>query len=76
MSTARHFHDLPIRRVTPEAARAVALTFAVPPELRDAFAFEPGQFLTLRADIDGQQQRPPVQDGQEPRRWRRPCLHR
>ncbi len=57
MPAARHFHDLPIRRVTPEAARAVALTFAVPPELRDAFTFEPGQFLTLRADIDGQQQR-------------------
>ena len=57
MSTARHFHDLPIRRVTPEAASAVAVTFAVPPELREAFTFEPGQFLTLRADIDGQQQR-------------------
>ncbi|MGA0571587.1 1,2-phenylacetyl-CoA epoxidase subunit PaaE [Variovorax sp. VNK109] len=57
MPAARHFHDLPIRRVTPEAARAVALTFTVPPELREVFAFEPGQFLTLRADIDGQQQR-------------------
>ena len=48
------FHDLPICRVNPEAAGAVAISFAVPPGLRDTFAFEPGQFLTLRAQIGGQ----------------------
>jgi ring-1,2-phenylacetyl-CoA epoxidase subunit PaaE len=32
----------------------VAVTLAVPPELRAAFAFEPGQFLTVRATIGGQ----------------------
>ncbi len=48
------FHDLPISRVSPEAAGAVAISFAVPPGLRDTFAFEPGQFLTLRAQIGGQ----------------------
>ncbi len=48
------FHDLTVSRVSPEAAGAVAITLAVPPDLRDAFAFEPGQFLTLRADIAGQ----------------------
>jgi ring-1,2-phenylacetyl-CoA epoxidase subunit PaaE len=26
----------------------------VPPELQDTFAFEPGQFLTLRTELDGQ----------------------
>jgi ring-1,2-phenylacetyl-CoA epoxidase subunit PaaE len=51
MSTS--FHSLPITRVSPEAAGAVALTFAVPADLRERFAFEPGQFLTLRAQIDG-----------------------
>jgi ring-1,2-phenylacetyl-CoA epoxidase subunit PaaE len=51
MSTS--FHTLPITRVSPEAAGAVALTFAVPADLRERFAFEPGQFLTLRAQIDG-----------------------
>ena len=54
MSTAARFHELPISRVSPEAAGAVAITFAVPPEQRAAFAFEPGQFLTVRATIDGQ----------------------
>lgn len=50
---APRFHDLTLTRVSTEAAGAVALTFRVPPELRSAFAFEPGQYLTLRASIDG-----------------------
>jgi ring-1,2-phenylacetyl-CoA epoxidase subunit PaaE len=54
MSTAARFHELPIARVTPEAAGAVAVTLAVPPEQRATFAFEPGQFLTVRATIGGQ----------------------
>ncbi|WP_439518045.1 2Fe-2S iron-sulfur cluster-binding protein [Hydrogenophaga sp.] len=54
MSTAARFHELPIARVTPEAAGAVAVTLAVPPEQRAAFAFQPGQFLTVRATIGGQ----------------------
>lgn len=55
MSTsARGFHDLPIARIQPEAAGSVAVTLAVPPERRADFHFEPGQFLTVRALIDGQ----------------------
>jgi ring-1,2-phenylacetyl-CoA epoxidase subunit PaaE len=53
MSVAPRFHDLPITRVSPEAAGAVAIAFAVPESLRETFAFEPGQFLTLRAQIGG-----------------------
>ena len=47
------FHDLTVSRVSSEAAGAVAITLAVPAELRTQFDFQPGQFLTLRADIDG-----------------------
>jgi len=47
------FHDLTVARVTPEAAGAVAITLAVPAELRAQFDFQPGQFLTVRADING-----------------------
>ena len=46
-----HFHPLTIRRVTPEAAGAVAISFAIPPELQALYRFTPGQFLTLRATI-------------------------
>jgi len=51
--TALRFHDLTVARVTPEAAGAVAITLAVPADLRQAFDFAPGQFLTVRATIDG-----------------------
>ena len=47
------FHDLTVSRVTPEAAGAVAITLAVPAELRAQFDFQPGQFLTVRADVNG-----------------------
>ena len=53
MSSPR-FHELTVARVSPEAAGAVAITFAVPGELRERFSFEPGQFLTLRGTIDGE----------------------
>jgi ring-1,2-phenylacetyl-CoA epoxidase subunit PaaE len=43
-----------VERLTPDA---VALTFDVPPELREQYAFAPGQHLTLRATIDGEEVR-------------------
>jgi len=48
------FHSLPIASIVRETRDAVAVTFAVPPALREQFRFEQGQHLTLRADIDGQ----------------------
>ena len=47
------FQDLYVKRVTPEAAGAVALTFDVPAALQDSFQFEPGQFITLRTALNG-----------------------
>jgi len=49
-----HFHELSVKRVSPEAAGAVAITFDIPAAQRDTFRFEPGQYLTLRALIGGQ----------------------
>ena len=51
--TAFKFHNLPVSNITPEAAGAVAITFQVPENLRSGFNFKAGQFLTLRATIDG-----------------------
>jgi ring-1,2-phenylacetyl-CoA epoxidase subunit PaaE len=51
--SAPRFHDLQISRISPEAAGAVAISLSVPADLRSSFDFQPGQFLTLRADIDG-----------------------
>jgi ring-1,2-phenylacetyl-CoA epoxidase subunit PaaE len=42
------FHDLVVRRLDPVTADSVALTLTVPEELREAYAFLPGQHLTFR----------------------------
>ncbi|MFK3981575.1 1,2-phenylacetyl-CoA epoxidase subunit PaaE [Micromonospora sp. NPDC050397] len=42
------FHPLPVSAVDRLTDDAVAVTFAVPTGLRDAFAFRPGQHLTVR----------------------------
>jgi len=52
--SALRFHELTVKRVTPEAAGSVAITFDIPASERDAFNFQPGQFLTLRTRLDGQ----------------------
>ncbi len=55
--SAPRFYPLTVKRVSPEAAGAVAVTFAIPAEQRAAFAFQPGQFLTLRKQLHGQELR-------------------
>lgn len=57
MTAAPRFHELRVARVTPESDGAVAVALSVPSELRETFRFEPGQFLTLRTTLDGQEVR-------------------
>ena len=52
--SAPRFHELTIKRVSPEAAGSVAITFDIPAAARETFDFQPGQFLTLRARVEGQ----------------------
>ncbi len=49
------FHSLEIADRRQETSDSVSLAFAVPEELREAFAFRPGQYLTVRAVIDGEE---------------------
>ena len=49
------FYPLEIIDRRQETADAVSLAFAVPDDLGDAFAFAPGQYLTLSATIDGEE---------------------
>lgn len=51
------FHRLTVAEVVPETADASSIRFAVPPELADTFAFKPGQHLTLKAEIGGEEVR-------------------
>src|SRR3954451_1318341 len=56
MSVPR-FHKLAVRELRRETADAISLTFAIPPELRDDYAFAPGQYLTLRTTLDDEEVR-------------------
>ncbi len=52
-----HFHPLTVRDVRPDTEDALAVTFDVPPSLADSFRFEPGQYLTVRAQVGGEELR-------------------
>jgi len=47
------FHPLTVREIIRETTDAVSVAFAVPKELAPEFRFEPGQHLTLRTHIGG-----------------------
>jgi ring-1,2-phenylacetyl-CoA epoxidase subunit PaaE len=57
MSSRPRFHQLTVADVTNLCDDAVAITFDVPAELADEFAFRPGQSVTLRKVVDGVEQR-------------------
>ncbi|MEH6470296.1 MAG: 2Fe-2S iron-sulfur cluster-binding protein [Halopseudomonas sp.] len=52
-----NFYPLTITDVQPETDTAVCVTLGVPEALQDKFHFTQGQFLTLKADIDGEEVR-------------------
>ncbi len=43
-----HFHPLRVSRIVADTDEARVVSFAVPEALHDEFAFQPGQYLTLR----------------------------
>jgi len=54
MSINAGFHSLKIAEVRRETADSVSIRLDIPPALKDAFAFEAGQHLTLKAEIGGE----------------------
>jgi len=51
------FHELVVAEVRPLTADSIEVTFAVPPELHDDYAYLPGQYVALRAHVDGHEVR-------------------
>jgi ring-1,2-phenylacetyl-CoA epoxidase subunit PaaE len=51
------FHRLAVHEVRPLTPTSVEVVFAVPPELEDEYRYLPGQYLALRAEIEGQEVR-------------------
>lgn len=56
MTTPR-FHRLAVNDLRRETADAVSMTFAIPKELAGDYSFLPGQYLTLRTTMDGEEVR-------------------
>ena len=54
---APRFHRLAVKDLRRETRDAVSLTFAIPDELKDDYRFLPGQYLTLRTTMDGEEVR-------------------
>src|SRR5271154_3040310 len=57
MSHAPRFHRLAVNDLRRESDEAVSLTFVIPQELADDYSFAPGQYLTLRTMMDGEEVR-------------------
>ena len=47
------FHTLKIQSIFRQTEKAVSVTFDVPTSLETEFAFKAGQYITLKAMIDG-----------------------
>ena len=57
MSTTPKFHRLTVRDLRRETADAISMTFDVPQDMAADYAFAPGQYLTLRTTLDGEEVR-------------------
>jgi ring-1,2-phenylacetyl-CoA epoxidase subunit PaaE len=53
-SAIPRFHRLSVRDVKRETPDAVSIAFDVPSNLAEDYAFAPGQYLTLRANLEGE----------------------
>lgn len=48
------FHQLSIKDIRKETSDTVSIAFEVPSDLTDSYVFEPGQYLTLKSIIKGE----------------------
>jgi len=56
---AASFHSLTVSKIDRQTPDAVAVSFDLPLDAAEAFAFRPGQYVTLRTKIDGRDVRRP-----------------
>ncbi|HET6673130.1 MAG TPA: FAD-binding oxidoreductase, partial [Agromyces sp.] len=51
------FHPLEVAEVRPLTTDAVEVTFSVPDQLADEYTYLPGQYVALRAELEGHERR-------------------
>ena len=54
---SKSFHQLSIKKITPETPDTVTLTFEVPTDLKSQFQYTQGQYLTLKFQLNGKEER-------------------
>ncbi len=52
-----HFHSLSVKELKRETAKTVSIGFEIPENLTSEFRYEAGQYLTLKATINGEEVR-------------------
>ncbi|WP_194768207.1 ferredoxin--NADP reductase [Tamlana sp. I1] len=51
------FHKLSVKNIKRETPKAISISFNVPENLKETFAFRAGQYITLKTEIDGHEVR-------------------
>ncbi|MEW7289507.1 2Fe-2S iron-sulfur cluster-binding protein [Aquimarina sp. 2304DJ70-9] len=51
------FHKLAIKHINRETSKAVSIEFEVPSELEHTYSFIPGQYITIKTEINGKELR-------------------
>lgn len=54
---SQQLFDIRISDIRPETKHAKVVSFDIPPHLREQFRFEPGQYITLEAEVGGKKVR-------------------
>ncbi len=52
-----HFHPLKVKDIRKETNDCVSISFHIPQELQQVFSYKPGQYLTLKATVNGEETR-------------------
>lgn len=51
------FHKLSVKNINRETDKAISISFNIPENLKDTFAFKAGQYITLKTEINGNEVR-------------------
>ncbi len=52
-----HFHTLSVKELHRETDKSVTISFQVPADLKSVYAFQAGQYITLKTNLNGQEVR-------------------
>ena len=54
---SQQFHNLTIDKITHETNNAVSIFFQIPENIQKEFQYKAGQYITLRFEIEGKEER-------------------